>query len=116
MLATEGAKAPDVPEQLLLLEHALGILGQRDQQLVLLRRELHRLAPDAYDSRREVDLEIAHGEPRVPRPVRAPQHGAHAREELVVDERLGHRFIRRRAFRSDPMLVLNDLSAADPAE
>jgi hypothetical protein len=48
------------------------------------------LAGDGYDARREVDLEVADGQPRVPRPAGAPQDGAHARDELVVDERLHH--------------------------
>jgi len=40
------AEAPDVTEQLLLAEDAVGLLGERDEELVLLRRELDRAARD----------------------------------------------------------------------
>jgi hypothetical protein len=69
------------------LNTALGILRKRDEQLVLLRRELHRFARESNDPGGEVYLELSHGEPRVARPVRPAKDGAHARNELVVDER-----------------------------
>src|SRR5919198_5501802 len=39
--SSERAEAPHVAEELLLLEDALRILCERDEKLVLLRRELH---------------------------------------------------------------------------
>jgi hypothetical protein len=68
MLPTERAEAPHVPQQLLLPEHSLRILGERDQQLVLLRRELHRVPRDANDARGEVDVEVPNGQAAVRRP------------------------------------------------
>jgi hypothetical protein len=100
-----ASESPTRSKQLLLLEHALGVLGQRHEQLVLLRREMHRLAADAYDSRREVNLEVAHGQARVPRPVRASQDGTHAGEQLVVDERPTVRGFAARAALFGPILV-----------
>jgi hypothetical protein len=64
----------------------LNVLGEGDEQLVLLRRELHRLACERDHPRREVDLELANGQPRVPRPGRPAKHCTHARHQLVVDE------------------------------
>jgi hypothetical protein len=81
--ATERPEAPDVAQELFLPEDPLGILGERDEELVLLRRELHRLVGQSDDP---VDLEVAHGQARVPRPVRAAEDSTHPREQLVVDE------------------------------
>jgi hypothetical protein len=92
MRSTERPEAPNVAQELLLLEDALGILGERDEELVLLGRELHRLTAHGDDARGQIDLEVAHGEPRMARAVRATQHGPHARDELVVDERLAYVF------------------------
>jgi hypothetical protein len=39
----------------------LRILGERSEQLVLLHRELHRLAGDSDDPPRQVDVQVAHG-------------------------------------------------------
>jgi hypothetical protein len=89
--APERAKAPDVSEQLLLLEDALRIPGERDEELVLLDGELHRLPADRDRARSEVDLEVPHRQARVPRPVRAAEDSTHPREQLVVDERLAVR-------------------------
>jgi hypothetical protein len=62
MRATKGAKAPDVAEEILLLEDTLGVLG-------------------------EVDLEVAHREACVPRAGSPAQDRAHTCDQLVVDER-----------------------------
>src|SRR5262245_59423405 len=43
-------KAPDVTEKLVLQEDALGLRGERRQQVVLLRREVHAAAGDADDT------------------------------------------------------------------
>jgi hypothetical protein len=88
MFATERPEAPDVAQKLFFLEDPLGILGERDEELVLLGGELHRLAGQSDDPGGEVDLEVAHGQARVPRPVRAAEDSTHPREQLVVDERL----------------------------
>jgi hypothetical protein len=64
-----------VAQEVLLAEHPLGIGGERDEELVLLRRELDGLAADADDARGEVDLEVLHGELSVPRPVRESSPG-----------------------------------------
>ena len=64
------------------------ILGEGDEELVLPGGELHVLARHSDNARGEFDLEVADGQPRVPRPGGAPQDGAHAGDELVVDERL----------------------------
>jgi hypothetical protein len=48
--ATERPEAPDVAQQLFLLEDPLGILGECDEEFVLLRRELHCLAGQSDDS------------------------------------------------------------------
>jgi hypothetical protein len=87
MRPTERAKAPDVSEQLLLPEDALRISGERDEELVLLGGELHRLAGQS-DDRGDVDVEVAHGQARVPRPVRAAEDSTHPREQLVVEKGL----------------------------
>jgi hypothetical protein len=105
MRPTERTEAPHIPEQLLLLEYALGILREGDEELVFLGRELHRFAADGDHSRGGVDLEVAHGQARVPRAVRGPQYRAHARDELVLDEWLAvGRFVGRlvRADRGRP--------------
>src|SRR5919202_2616591 len=81
--ATEGTEAPHASQELLLLEHPLGILGEGDEQLVLLRRELHRVACERHDPRGEVDLELAHDEALMPRPVRPAQDRAHSGHPLV---------------------------------
>jgi hypothetical protein len=44
MRPTERAEAPDVAQQLFFLEDPFGILGECDEEHVLLRRELHCLA------------------------------------------------------------------------
>ena len=88
--AARGPEAPDVAEQLLLAVDALGILGERDQQVELLRGELDDGAADADEARGQVDLEVAHGEARVTRAGGAPEDGAHARDQLLVDERPDH--------------------------
>jgi hypothetical protein len=64
MRSTERPEAPDDPQELFLLEDSFGILGERDEKLVLLRRELHRLAGQSGDSGGGVDLEVAHGQAR----------------------------------------------------
>ena len=64
-----------------------GILSEGDEQLVLLRRELHGLAGNGDEARGEVDLEVADRKVRVARAGRAAQNGTHAGDELVVDER-----------------------------
>jgi hypothetical protein len=61
MRSTERPEAPDVAQKLLFPEDPFGILGQSDEELVLLGRELHRLAGQSDDSGGEVDLEVAHG-------------------------------------------------------
>jgi hypothetical protein len=43
MRPTQRAEAPDVAKKLFFLKHPLGILGERDEELVLLRGELHGL-------------------------------------------------------------------------
>jgi hypothetical protein len=102
--APERAKAPDVSEQLLLLEDALRIPGERDEELVLLDGELHRLPADRDRARSEVDLEVAHGEPGMLWSVRPAEDSTHPREQFVVDEGLAVRgFVccPRRLFRAD---------------
>jgi hypothetical protein len=42
--APRRVEAPDAPQKLLLLEDPFGILRERDEQLVVLRRELDRFA------------------------------------------------------------------------
>ena len=86
----QRAEAPDVSQQVLLLEDALRVLGEGDEQLVLLRRELHGLAGNGDEARGEVDLEVADRKVRVARAGRAAQNGTHAGDELVVDERAHH--------------------------
>jgi hypothetical protein len=93
MRSTERPEAPDVAQKLFLPEDPFGILGEGDEELVLLRRELHRLAGQSDDSGGEVDLEVAHGQARVPRPIRAAEDSTHPREQLVVDEGLAVRVI-----------------------
>src|SRR6266508_1795214 len=84
----ERPEAPDVAQELFFLEDPFGILGERDEELVLLGGELHRLAGQSDDSGGEVDLEVAHRQARVPQPVRAAEDSTHPREQLVVDEGL----------------------------
>jgi len=86
-------KAPDAAQELFLLEDPFGILGERDEELVLLRQELHGLAGESEDSGGEVDLEVAHAQAGVPGPVRAAEDSTHPREQLVVDEGLAVRVI-----------------------
>ena len=94
MRPTQRPEAPDVAQELLLLEDALGILCERDQELIFLGRQLYRRAPEGDDARSEVDLEIPDAQARVARSVRAPQDGPHPRHKLVVHERLGQYFVR----------------------
>ena len=85
-VTTHGTKTPDVAQEILLLEDALGILGQGHEQLVLLRGKLHRLAAHGDDPGGEVDLEVTDSEPRVPRAGSPPQDRPHASDQLVVHE------------------------------
>jgi len=45
-----GAEAPDLAQQLVFREHALGLLGEPNEELVLLLRELHAPAADGDDT------------------------------------------------------------------
>jgi hypothetical protein len=60
-----------VAQEVLLAEDPLGIRGERDEEVVLLRRELDALA--AHEARSI--LEVLHGELSVPRPVRESSPG-----------------------------------------
>ena len=73
------------------LEDVLRIPGERDEELVLLGVELHRLPADRDHARGEVDLEVAHGEPGMLWSVRPAEDSTHPREQLVVDEGLAVR-------------------------
>jgi hypothetical protein len=65
MRPTERAEAPHISQELLLPEHALGVLGQRDEELVLLGGELHGLSGQPDHPRGQVDLEVSDGQARV---------------------------------------------------
>ena len=86
----ERPKPPHVTEKLLLVEHALGILGEGDQEVELLRGELDDDAADADEARGQIDLEVADGQPRVARAGSAAEDRAHARDQLLVDEGPDH--------------------------
>ena len=90
----QGAESPDVAEELLLTKDALRILGERDEEIEFLRRELHRDATHADDAGQEVDGEVPDCQTRVLRPRGAAQDGAHAGDELLVHERLDHVVVR----------------------
>jgi hypothetical protein len=42
------------------VEDAFRIIRERDEELALLRQQLHRLAGDTDDPRGEIDVEVAH--------------------------------------------------------
>jgi hypothetical protein len=84
----ERAKPPHISKQLFLAEDPLRILGERDEQLVLLRRKLHRLTRDPDDARGKVDVELADGQASVCGPRCPPQDRTDARKQLLVHEGL----------------------------
>ncbi len=49
---------------------------------------VHRLPADRDRARSEVDLDVAHRQAPVPRPVRAAEDSTYPREHLVVEEGL----------------------------
>ena len=83
-----GAEPPDVAEQLLAREDAVGIQGELDEQRVLLRRQLHFLPGHHHTARGAVDRERGHLEQLEPRRA-APEESMDPREQLLVDERPG---------------------------
>jgi hypothetical protein len=52
--APQRPEAPDVAQELFFLEDPLGILGERDEELVLLGGELHRLPADRVREARSI--------------------------------------------------------------
>src|SRR5262245_12346315 len=87
--SAEAPEAPDIAQELVLANHALRLAGEREEQLVLLRREGNRPAADADRPRRAIDLKLADFDAVAPSgAVCAAQDRMHPRQQLLVDERL----------------------------
>src|SRR5439155_2715063 len=102
--AAKRAELPDVLEEVFLAEDALRLLGEGDEQLVLLGRELHRPLVDPHRARGKVDPEAPYLELLAPRAGGASEDGVDPGEQLLVHERLTVRgFVcrPRRALRAD---------------
>ena len=83
----QAAEAPDVAKQLLLAEDTLRLAGQREEELVLLRREQDRRTRYAHAAREPVDLELSDSQPVASaRRGGAAENGPHPGDELLVDE------------------------------
>src|SRR5262245_14062968 len=85
--APRRAKAPHVPQQLVLREDAARVAGELQQQLVLLRRQDDPPAGNGDAPRRAVDLDRAGGQPFGLGRRGPAQDGADPRDQLVVVER-----------------------------
>src|SRR5438270_1433836 len=82
----ERAEAPHFAEELFFREHAVGLRGELEEQLVLLRRQVDARPADGDPARRPVDLDLPDLKPLGRRRRRPAQDGSDPREELVVKE------------------------------
>ncbi len=103
-------RAPDGGEQLAVGEHPAVAFGQPRQELVLLRREPHRLAGPADQPPHQVDLQLAGADHRIgPAALQlVAQRHAQPGEEFADPERLLHVVVGAQVERSD----LFDLAVA----
>ena len=87
----EGAKAPDLAQELLLGEDARGRGGERPQQRELLRRQRQRPSADGRHARHRVELQLADAQhPALQPRAGAAQDGRDPVAQLDVDEGLDH--------------------------
>src|SRR4051812_33037660 len=84
---TEAAVAPDLAQQLLLVEAARRVGSKRAQQRELLRRQLDPLSAQRDVARRRVDLQLADPQRARPRPRdAAPQQRTQPQQQLRIAE------------------------------
>ena len=87
--APERLEPPDAAQQLRAGEHPRRLAGERDQQVVLLRRELDRPVEHTHLAGADVDHDRARAQhQRSAADLRAPQHRSDSGAQLGVRERL----------------------------
>src|SRR6266508_1898966 len=93
-------------EELAAGEDAARLAHQHRQELELGRRQLDRLAADRDAHPGDVHLDAGHAQhlrPTGPRRLAAPQHRAHARDQLLGAERLDHVVVGAELEADDPV-------------
>ena len=100
----ERLQAPDAAQQLRAGEHPRRLAGERDEQVVLLGRQLDRTVEHPHLARADVDRDrpCAH-DPRRPPHLRAPQHRGDPGAQLRVGERLADDVVAAALEHPDPL-------------
>ena len=108
---THHAVAPHVAEQLGLREHAIRFARKRQQELVLLLRQLQPVRADAGITRSGVDANRRRIDDQGRRWMDPPQHRADSLDELLVLERRREVVVATPPERPDPIDRIRLLAA-----